>query len=92
MGFGYKSNLLKKFTFRSLIPNFSHVIKDSMQARSLTKILAEKSLYSPWLIYNLIRHDRSSLFFRVSDQSLVLSRISCDITLKPVLSTMLNLW
>jgi len=32
---GYPSNLLKKCTFRSLIPNFTRVIKDLMQARSL---------------------------------------------------------
>jgi hypothetical protein len=30
---GYKCNLLKKFTFLSLILNFSHTLKDSIQAR-----------------------------------------------------------
>ncbi len=32
---GYKSNLLKKYTFRSLILNFSHALNDSIQARNL---------------------------------------------------------
>jgi hypothetical protein len=35
MDVGYKSNLLKKFTFRSLIPNFSIPFKDSVKARNL---------------------------------------------------------
>ena len=30
--YGYKSNLLKKYTFRSLIPNFYHSIIDSLKA------------------------------------------------------------
>jgi hypothetical protein len=43
---------------------------------------------------NLQTHydDLSSVFFRVSDHIIALSRTTCDITLKPVLSTRLNLW
>jgi hypothetical protein len=37
-------------------------------------------------------HDRSSVFFRVSDHTLALSTSTCDITLKHVLSTGLNIW
>ena len=32
---GYKSNLLKKFTFHSQVLNFSPSLKDSIQARHL---------------------------------------------------------
>jgi hypothetical protein len=31
--YGYKSNLLKKFTFRSLISNFLRIFKEAVQAR-----------------------------------------------------------
>ena len=34
---GYKSNLLKKFTLRSLILNFSYTLNDSIQARNINK-------------------------------------------------------
>ena len=37
-------------------------------------------------------HDRSSVFLRVSDHNLALSRSTCDITLIHVLSTGLNIW
>ena len=35
MGYGYEPIIAIICTFRSLIPNFSRVIKDSMQARNL---------------------------------------------------------
>jgi hypothetical protein len=41
MDFGYMSNLLKKFTFRSQALNFSHALKDSIQARKINICKAE---------------------------------------------------
>jgi hypothetical protein len=63
-----------------------------MKARSLKKILAEKSVYSSWLICKFFRRDRTSVIFRASGYNLALSRSTCDITLKYVLLSKLNLW
>ncbi len=43
---------------------------------------------------NLQTHyqNQSYVFFRLSDHALALSRSACDITLKHVLSTGLNMW
>ena len=52
--FGYEPIIAINRTFRSLIPNFSYALIDSIQARNPTKKLAEKSVYLPWLICKLI--------------------------------------
>ena len=52
--------------------------------------MAEKSVYLPWLICKYIDHELSIVFIW-SDHALASSKNTCDITLKHVLFTELNL-
>jgi hypothetical protein len=54
VGFGNKPTITIHNTFHQHIKKISGFSKFSNQARSPTKILAEKSVYSPWLICKLI--------------------------------------
>jgi len=76
--------LLEKFTFRSLILNFSCAHNDSVQARSPKKIKAQKSVYSLWLICKFNSY-RYGMIFPYGGPLLASTNNSCDITLKHAL-------
>jgi len=93
IGFGYKSNLLKKFTFRSLIPNFSRVTKESIQARNPTKILAGKRMdlslpnqqnYMHYLLWSIKEkhNDRAPSIYFLLLTTIPLDRLNREVFVK----------